>query len=394
MRHFLFLAFAYARFHRVRTLVLASAVAVVAALPLVVAIGVSAFERALSARAQTSPLVVGAPGGRFDLMLAALYYRQGKVPPFPYGTCQKLAKADPDEDRARVFPLHAAHTADGCPLVGSTLEYFDYRGLRPASGRLPAMLGEVALGSQAAHDLGLKPGDTLLTDQNSLFDLTKNLPLRLHVAGVFAPTGTPDDRAVFCDVKTCWVVDGLAHGHDDVAKIDPAKLLKQEGNNLSASAAVRTYVEVTPEKLASFHFHGDMADFPLTAALVVPGSAKSETLLFTRWNEPARHTQALRAQAVVGELLKMVFQVQRFFDLGLAVVGGACLLVLGLVFSLSLRLREAERDTLFKLGASRHAVAALLAVELGLVVAMGLAVAGLLALAAAQIAPWACGKVL
>lgn len=394
MRHFLFLAFAYARFHRVRTLVLAAAVTVVAALPLIVAIGVSAFERALSARADTSPLVIGAPGGRFDLMLAALYYRQGKVPPLAYGIYDQVAKANPGEDRAQVFPLHASHTAGRHPLVGSTLEYFGYRQLRPALGRLPAVLGEVGLGAQAARDLGLKPGDTLLTDQESLFDLTKNLPLCLRVVGVFADTGTPDDRAVFCDVKTCWIVDGLGHGHDDVAKVDPAKLLKQDGNNFAASAAVRNYIEVTPEKLAAFHFHGELADFPLTATLVAPGSAKAETLLITRWNEPARHTQALRAKRVVGELLEVVFQVQRFFDLGLAVVAGACLLVLGLVFSLSLRLREAERDTMFKLGASRHAVAALLIVELGLVVAAGLAVAGALALAGAQAAPWICGKML
>lgn len=398
MRHFLFLAWHYARFHRLRTGLLVAAVAVVAALPLVVAAGVAAFEEALSSRAQTSPLVVGAPGGRFDLVLAALYYRQGKVAPLPYGVYQALARTNPDEGGAQVFPLHAARTAGGRPLVGSTLEYFDYRGLVPTAGRRPAVLGEVALGAEAARGLGLKPGDTLLTDQESLFDLAKNLPLRLHVVGVFGATGTPDDRALFCDVKTCWIVEGLGHGHDDVAKADKAQLLKEEtgaaGTNLTASAAVRAFVEVTPENIGSFHFHGETADFPLTAALVVPASPKAGTLLATRWNEPARRTQALVSWSVVGELMEVVFKVERFFNLGLAVVTGACLLVLALVFSLSLRLREAERDTLFRLGASRHAVAMLLVVDLVLVIAAGLAIAGILATAAAQVAPWVCGKVL
>ncbi len=398
MKHFFFLAFAYARFHRMRTLTLVAAVAIASALPAVVGAGVAAFERALSARAQTTPLVIGAPGGRFDLVLATLYYRPGKVAPLPYGVCQAISQnpegAQNGAVEAQVFPVSAMHTAGGHPLVGTTLEYLDYRHLRPASGRLPAILGEVALGADAAKDLGLKPGDTLLTDQESLFDLAKNLPLRLHVAGVLAPTGTPDDRAVFCGLKTDWIIGGFGHGHDDVAKVDPAQLLKKDGANLTASAAVRSFTEVTPENIASFHFHGEFKDFPLTAVIVANATQKAQTILKSRWNEPGRHTQALDARQVVDELLDMVFKVERFFDLGLLVVACACLLVLALVFNLSLRLRAAERDTLFRIGASKGTVALLLVVELALVVGMGLAVAGAIAMTAAEVAPWVVGKVL
>lgn len=398
MKHFLFLAFAYARFHRVRTLTLVAAVAIASALPAVVGAGVRAFERALSARAQTTPLIVGAPGGRFDLVLATLYYRQGKVAPLPYGVYQAVSQnpegADAGGIGAQVFPVSAMHGAGGHPLVGTTLEYLDYRRLRPASGRLPGILGDVALGAQAAADLNLKPGDTLLTDQESLFDLTKNLPLRLHVVGVLAPTGTPDDTAVFCDLKTDWIVAGLGHGHDDVAKVDPAQLLKKDAANLTASAAVRSFVEVTPENLASFHFHGEFKDFPLTAVIVANATPKAQTILKSRWNDPGRHTQALDARQVVDELLEMVFKAERFFDLGLLVVACACLLVLALVFNLSLRLRAAERDTLFRIGASKGTVGLLLVIELALVVAAGLAVAAVIAAAAAQLAPWVVGRVL
>ena len=38
----------------------------------------------------------------------------------------------------------------------------------------------------------------------------------MKVVGVLSPVATPDDEAVFVDVKTAWVIAGLAHGHDDV----------------------------------------------------------------------------------------------------------------------------------------------------------------------------------
>lgn len=391
MSHFLFLAWCYARFNRMRTLTLVAAVAVVCALPWIVAVGINAFERTLTARAATTPLVVGAPGGRFDLVLSALYYRQGKVTPLEYGTFLKLAQ---QPEGAQVFPIAAFRTCSGQPLVGTTLEYLDYRGLRVASGRMPAVLGEAVLGSRAAAELGVKAGDSLLTDQTALFDLAKNPPLRLRITGVLAETGTPDDRAVFCDLKTEWIAAGLGHGHDDVAKVDPSQLLKTEASNLTASAAVRSFVEITPENLSAFHFHGDTEHFPISSIIVAPASDKARVLLKSRWNEASRRTQALESRQVVDELLEVVFKVERFFNFGLLVVACACLLVMALVFNLSLRLRRDERDTLFRIGAGRHTVAGLLAVELAGVVTAGLFASAALAGLAFVIAPWIAEKVL
>lgn len=402
-RDYLLLALRYAIFNRARTITLVLAVTVVAALPLIVASGVRAFERALGARAETTPIVVGAPGGRFDLVLAALHYRQGAdaIPTIPLSTCRAIGDyiranaAETPGRETRVFPLATSHTASGVPIVGTTLEYLDYRGLRPVAGRLPAIIGEVALGSEAAAQLGLKPGDTILSDRTTLFDISKNLPMCLHIVGVFGKTGTPDDRAVFCDLKTDWIIAGLGHGHDDVAKVEAKNILKKEsdasGTNLVATAAVRAAVEVTPKNIASFHFHSD--DPPISAVVVVPASDKTATML-EGWGAKALKVQFLESRRVVAELLSIVIRVERFFNFGLLVVAFACMLVLGLVFALSLRLREAERDTLFRIGASRNTVVSLLAVELALIVGVGLVKAAVLALIAAGLSPWIIGKIL
>ena len=36
------------------------------------------------------------------------------------------------------------------------------------------------------------------------------------MVGILAPTSTPDDEAVFVDIKTAWVISGIGHGHEDV----------------------------------------------------------------------------------------------------------------------------------------------------------------------------------
>ena len=63
----------------------------------------------------------------------------------------------------------------------------------------------------------------------------------MRVTGVLAATGTADDEAVFADIKTAWLIEGLAHGHDDVAD---AEVLRQEAGNTVANAAVRVFNEV------------------------------------------------------------------------------------------------------------------------------------------------------
>ena len=56
----------------------------------------------------------------------------------------------------------------------------------------------------------------MLSSPAGAFDVAGTFPLKMKVVGVLAPTGTADDEAVFVDLKTAWVIAGLAHGHTDV----------------------------------------------------------------------------------------------------------------------------------------------------------------------------------
>ena len=172
---------------------------------------------------------------------------------------------------AEPIPLYVRFRAGGQPIIGTALEYFDFRGLHFSKGRPFAVLGECVVGAKAARRLGVGPGDFVLSSPESVFDLAGVYPLKMRVSGVLAPMHGPDDEGVFVDVKTAWVVAGLGHGHQDLAApgADAAVLAREQGR-ITANASVVEYNEITPDNADSFHFHGDLTNLPLTGILAVP----------------------------------------------------------------------------------------------------------------------------
>ncbi len=96
----------------------------------------------------------------------------------------------------------------------------------------------------------------------------------LQVAGVLAPSFGPDDRAVFVDIKTTWIIEGVGHGHQALDEPTAASgVLSREGSRITANASVVQYNEITAENADSFHFHGDLSDYPISAVIAVPRDA-------------------------------------------------------------------------------------------------------------------------
>ena len=375
MSHILFLALRYLRFHKVKTAILIFSIAVAIFLPLAVNLLVRDYQRGLLARAEATPLVAGGPGSRLDLVLDALYFR-GKP-------ARDLAMSDLDainqSGLALGIPILSKHTARGFPIVGTSLEYFDFRNLRIAQGQQLAQVGECVLGAGAAEKLGLKPGDKLMSDPDNVFDLAGSYPVNMTVTGILAPTGGADDGCVFTDYKTEWMILGIMHGHADAATLAASVLISKGSDDVTVSDAVLPYQEVTPRNLALFHVHGDPGTFPVSAIIVAPHDAKSAAILRGRYEDPKSTVQLLVPREVVSDVLDIVFRVKRFFDAQAALVGVAMALLITLVLLLSQRLRRAEMETMFKLGCARRTMAALQAGEIGFVIVIGASLAGGLA---------------
>ena len=375
MKSVLLLTLRYVRFNKIKTVILVFSVAVAVFLPLAVNLLVRDYQRNLLARAEATPLVAGAPGSRLDLVLHALYFR-GKP-------AHDLVTSDLDaintSGLAMGLPILNKYTARDKPIVGTSLEYFDFRGLRLADGAGMTRLGDCVLGATAAETLGLRPGETLMSDPENVLDLAGSYPINMHVTGILAANGTADDGAVFVDIKTVWLIMGIVHGHQDAAAADPSWLLQRDANNVTASAALLPYQEVTPENVRSFHLHGDPATFPIGVVVVVPHDEKSAAILRGRYLDPKATVQLLAPKDVVRETLDLVFRVKRFFDAQSLLVGVATGLLLALVVLLSLRLRRGEMETMFKIGCGRRMAFWLQATEILIVLTAGATIAFVLA---------------
>ena len=360
----LYIAWKYVSFYKARTATLVACVTLIAALPLALELVLEESERQLLSRAESTPLLLGARGSALDLVMNSLYFGD-EVPEL----ISMRAADDMDASGlATPIPLYVRFQARGFPIVGTTLDYFDFRDLHIAQGRQMALLGECVIGAEVAERLELQPGDTLLSSPETLFDLAGVYPLKMKVAGVLARSYTPDDLAVLLDLKTAWVVQGLVHGHEDVTRTqDDSVIIKRSDNNVIANARLVEYTEITAENVDSFHFHGAPDDYPLTAVLALPHDARSGTILRGRYLDTASPYQLVVPGDVIDGLLANIFRIKNVLDAVILLVGVATALALILVFALSLRLRQHEIRTVFRIGGSRLTIFRLLGAEITII---------------------------
>lgn len=371
MKRIFLLTWRYMAFNKLKSTILVLCIAATLFMPIALQLMINRYEQVMMVRAEQTPLIVGTKGNRFDLTLKSLY--------FIAETPESICMTDLDEIRAtgfaRAIPLHLDFSARRFPLVGTTLDYFEFRQLTLHAGTLPLRLGDAVLGAEVAATLGLEPGDAILTDQTSLYNIAAIYPLRMHITGVLAPSHSPDDRAVFTDLKTTWVVQGIGHGHMDLSTTeDDSVILARKEGEVVGNAALRQYSEITSKNMGSFHFHGNPDQFPFSAMIVLPNSQKSATLLKGRYNL-SETRQMMVPRQVVEELMGIVFKVKRLFDANFILVCLVTGLFISLVVLLSLRLRQTERHTLFKMGSSRLTVFWIQCTELIMVLGIGMVLA-------------------
>ncbi len=373
MKDVLYLAWRYLAYHRIKSAILIAAITLIVYLPvgLNVIVGQSAEE--LTARADATPLLVGAKGSPLELALNSLYFETET----PELTTQAAAIRIAETGLAQPIPLYVRFQSRRYPIVGTTLEYFDFRNLSFTAGRPMAVLGECVLGAKAAEDLEVGIGGSVVSSPESVFDLAGVDPRKMKVVGVLAPSYTADDEAVFVDVKTTWVIEGLVHGHQDLSTPEAASgVLKREGDTITANASVVQFNEITKDNIDSFHFHGDLSDYPISAIIAVPNDQKSSTILMGRYEGEEERSQIVQPSTVMNELLDTILTIQGFVVGAILLVAISTLATAALVFMLSLRLRRREIETMTKIGGSKIHIGTLLASEVVAVLVAGVLLAG------------------
>ena len=366
----------YLRQNRVKTALLVSAFSLVWLLPALVALVVSQAESHLRERAESTPLLLGRTGSPLELVFNGLYFTKPKQAVFPIGEARSNAR---DNEAVKVIPIYARFSAGPHRIVGTTVDYFPFRDLSLARGRVFVRMGECVVGSEVAKREGLDVGDAVISSPGSMFDLAGVYPLKMTIRGILAQQGTPDDGAIFTDLKTAWIIEGLGHGHEEAKKIGEQGRLsgddEDESSLIKLNASVEHYNEVTAENAGSFHFHGDESDYPITAAIVLPETAKAQALFKGRFQDRP-DMQVVSPPLVMTELFDTVFRIQRVVLGVLLLIGLATLAIGCLVFLLSYRLRIREFQSLSNLGADPVLMRWLIGYEALFVLCLSLLCAG------------------
>jgi putative ABC transport system permease protein len=350
----LYLAWQYIRHHRATTAILVASITLIAFLPAGLEMIVYNAGEHFRSRAASTPLVVGAQGSPLELVFASVYFDE------PYDDVLRMEQLQRIEklELGQTIPLHTRFKSRDCVVVGTTTDYAQLRNLRVAHGRTWNMLGECVVGSRVAQQLDIRVGGKIPVSTTAAFIL-ENAPLRLNVVGILAATETPDDEAIFVDLMTTWVVEGLGHGH--------AKDMQH------GSPEVAPYTDITKDNVSSFHFHGSRAEFPITAIIVIPSSPKAETLLLGQYLSPDDTAQIARPRDVMDALLNKILMVRSYMIAIIAVVSLVTLMTMSLVIVLSIRLRRGEIATISKMGCSRFTIASILGSQISIILVISVA---------------------
>ena len=145
---------------------------------------------------------------------------------------------------------------------------------------------------------------------------------------------------------------------------------------MTASAAVLPFTEITAENIDSFHFHGREETYPISTVIAKPDSRKDQTLLLGRYaSVRTESAQCVKPTEVVDDLMSIVFRVEQLVWLSSVLSAVVTGLLLALVLFLSIRLREKEMKTMFKIGCSRFTVVTLIGAEILMMSSAGILLA-------------------
>ncbi len=373
MLNSLYLAWRYLTFNKLKTIILISCITLVGSLPISLNLFLAESEKELMKRAISTPLVVGAKGSDLDLTINSLYFTSEPPEKIKMSEVTKIQNTK----LATPIPIYSQFKARNYPIIGTSLDYFQFRHLNLQQGRYFSVLGEAVIGASLAQKLGLKVGDSIVSSPQNLFDLGGIYPLKMKVVGILKSNQTNDDSAIFVDLKTTWIIEGLGHGHLDLVKSGtPDVILKKDDGNIAANAKLPEYNEITPENLDSFHFHGQKKDFPLTAIIAIPENQKSEALLRGIYQAETSTYQIVKSTQIIEELFLEVFKIRKILNAIFALVILTTLIAIILIFNLSLRLRQREIATSFYLGCSRSKIAQLITAEILIILLISTSLTG------------------
>jgi len=191
------------------------------------------IDRAFRRGAQGYDLIVGAKGGQLPLVLSTVFHLQLNQPfdTIPFEMYEKLTAGPMSAAVEAAAPVCLGHEFRGCQVVATNRAMFDRltygndQKYEFAAGtnfhedaHFEAVVGAVAAG-QAGLKIGSKFRPVATGPESNLHGDDDHS--EFTVVGILAPTGTPNDRAIFIDLEGFYSCP--AHAPPKPKNLDPAK---------------------------------------------------------------------------------------------------------------------------------------------------------------------------
>ena len=214
------------RQRRLASLLTALSVALGVTLMVSVLVINSVIDRMFNQTASGYDLIVGAQGSPLQLVLSTVFRVGAPIENLPYRYYTELKK-DPRIEEAIPFAIGDVTQKGGFPIVGTipryfALEYVPGRHFRiNKEGKFLPGTWDAVIGSVVAKQNNWKMGDEFQLIHGSA-EAGHVHDEKFKIVGILAPTGTPNDRTVFVNLRGFYQVSGHEKPLDEALKREAA----------------------------------------------------------------------------------------------------------------------------------------------------------------------------
>ncbi|QDV48305.1 ABC transporter permease [Gimesia fumaroli] len=214
------------RQRRLASLLTALSVALGVTLMVSVLVINSVIDRMFNQTASGYDLIVGAQGSPLQLVLSTVFRVGAPIENLPYRYYTELKK-DPRIEEAIPFAIGDVTQKGGFPIVGTipryfALEYVPGRHFRiNKDGKFLPGTWDAVIGSVVAKQNNWKMGDEFQLIHGSA-EMGHVHDEKFKIVGILAPTGTPNDRTVFVNLRGFYQVSGHEKPLDEALKREAA----------------------------------------------------------------------------------------------------------------------------------------------------------------------------
>lgn len=195
------------REHALSTVITVGAAALASGLVMAVLTIHSATSEAFAGSSSSYDAILGPPGGQGQLVLNTLFHLDASQGNLPWSMYRAIAE-DPGVERA--VPYALGDNFRGHRIIGTTLAAFEGRALIAPGEWFDPGSRQAVVGAAVAQATGLVRGSVFQPSHGLTYDPEdpRRHDTPFVVSGVMAPTGGPDDRAIFIPIEGVFRMDG------------------------------------------------------------------------------------------------------------------------------------------------------------------------------------------